>query len=101
MIRLIYKKAQGISLNAIIIAAIAMLVLVIVSIIFVGRMGKTRESVDSCEINGGSCLEECLESGGYPSKTSAYKCYYNKGEVIPEGKKVGDVNENLKCCIKI
>lgn len=83
------RKAQGISLNVIIIAAIALLVLVILSIIFIGRMGKTREEVDRCETNGGICADDCAELGDYVREVSTYTCY-TEGEVSDQ-----------KCCIKI
>ena len=95
------RKAQGISINVIIIAAIALMVLVIISIIFIGRMGKTREEIDKCQTNGGTCAEDCAALGEYSRETSSYKCYYGIADEIPEGKKVGDANPDLKCCIKI
>ena len=52
------KKAQGISMNVIIIAAIALLVLVILSVIFIGRMGKFGTETGSCTSQGGSCINE-------------------------------------------
>ncbi len=50
------KKAQGISMNVIIIAAIALLVLVILSVIFIGRMGSFGRAAANCESQGGQCL---------------------------------------------
>lgn len=48
------KRAQGISMNTIIIAAIALLVLVIVSIIFMGRMGWFAKNSNDCmKLTGG------------------------------------------------
>jgi hypothetical protein len=49
------KRAQSISMNVIIIAAIALLVLVILSVIFMGRMGIWGKSVDDCVNKGGQC----------------------------------------------
>ena len=95
------KKAQGISINVIIIAAIALLVLVIISIIFIGRMGKTREEMDKCQTNGGTCAEDCVDLGEYVRETTSYKCYYSAGDDIPSNKKAGDVNPDMRCCIKI
>ena len=51
------KKAQGISMNVIIIAAIALLVLVILSVIFIGRMGSFGEETGSCESQAGTCYD--------------------------------------------
>ena len=50
------KKAQGISMNVIIIAAIALLVLVILSVIFIGRMGSFGRITGDCTTQGGRCL---------------------------------------------
>ena len=77
------KKAQGISLNVIIIAAIALLVLVILSVIFMGRMGTFGTQTNDCENKGGSCLETC--EGDYPTPYTAWTC--------PE--------EGQTCCIAI
>ena len=51
------KKAQGISMNVIIIAAIALLVLVILSVIFIGRMGSFGEQTGACDQQGGTCYD--------------------------------------------
>ena len=54
------KKAQGISMNVIIIAAIALIVLVILSMIFIGRMGSFSEASEDCRKLGGTCnAEQC------------------------------------------
>ena len=50
------KKAQGISMNVIIIAAIALIVLVILSVIFIGRMGSFGKESANCESLGGQCM---------------------------------------------
>ena len=93
------RKAQGMPLNIIIIAAICLIVLVILTVIFIGRMGKTREEIDRCQTNGGTCEPAC--TGEYSRETSSYKCYYSLGEDIPSDKKAGDSNPDLKCCIKV
>ena len=53
------KKAQGISINVIIIAAIALAVLVILFAIFTGRLGKFSKGLESCENLGGDCRSDC------------------------------------------
>lgn len=53
------KKAQGISINTIIIAAIALIVLVVLVMIFTGRMGAWVGGVDSCINKGGECQTIC------------------------------------------
>ncbi len=59
------KKAQGMSMNVIIIAAIALLVLVILSVVFIGRMTTFTDETGGCAGKGGTCY-----SGGCPSGTS-------------------------------
>ncbi len=50
------KKAQGMSMNVIIIAALALIVLVVLVVVFMNRMGGfTTESI-RCENNGGRCI---------------------------------------------
>ncbi len=84
------KKAQGISMNVIIIAAIALLVLVVLSIIFLGRMGSWSQNVADCETKGGVCAPQgtsCGEAGtsveGYPVPYPGWKC-----------------GEGESCCVK-
>jgi hypothetical protein len=89
-VRLMDKKGQGISLNVIIIAAIALLVLVILSVIFMGRMGVFGEKSKDCQTQGGKCAavnSNCGEgdTADYPTPYSAWDCP-NTGET---------------CCIKI
>jgi len=76
------KKAQGISMNVIIIAAIALLVLVILSIIFVGRMGRFGEETAACAQQGGTCYD---------------------GTVCPQGttKYTARCEENQVCCLPV
>ena len=60
------SKAQGLSLNTIIIAALVLIVLVVLVIIFSGRMGRfgktlteAEETEDICIYKGGVCKEDC------------------------------------------
>ena len=79
------KKAQGISINVIIIAAIALLVLVVLSIIFLGRLGVFSKQVNECENKGGKCFvlggSDCatVSNGEYPTAFTAWSCP-NEGE---------------------
>jgi len=62
------RKGQGISINVIIIAAIALLVLVVLSVIFIGRSGIFSRASADCIQNGGQCVVgEC--PGGMISYT--------------------------------
>ena len=54
-----YKKAQGLSLNTIIIAIIVLVVLVVLVMIFTGYFGRVfTPSVSSCSTQGGTCVKE-------------------------------------------
>jgi hypothetical protein len=67
------KKGQSISINAIIIAALALLVLVLIALIFTGKIGFFRVQSGQCENNGGTCKAAC-DSGAGETQTSLYKC---------------------------
>lgn len=56
------KKAQGLSLNTIIIAALVIMVLVILALVFTGQMGDFGKTSKSCVSKGGECRAECLET---------------------------------------
>lgn len=53
------KKAQGLSLNTIIIAALVIMVLVILALVFTGQMGSFGEETGSCSGKGGKCRGDC------------------------------------------
>ena len=53
------KKAQGMSLNVIIIAVIALLVLVVLIFIFMGKTKIFTRETASCTSRGGECLQSC------------------------------------------
>ncbi len=73
------KKAQGMSLNTVIIAIIVLVVLVVLVMIFTGYFGKIfTPGVKSCQSMGGECKSACT----LETKTAA-------GNVIP-GDKVLD-----------
>ena len=70
------KKAQGLSLTTIVIAALAILVLVVLAVIFTGRIGKFTQEAESCQAKGGQCVSDtsdCLETEGNVIR-SQYKC---------------------------
>lgn len=53
------RKAQGMSLNVIIIAVIGIAILVILLFMVVGRTRIFGGAMSSCESKGGECLPEC------------------------------------------
>ncbi len=67
------KKAQGMSLNTVIIAIIVLVVLVVLVMIFTGYFGKIfTPSVSSCGTQGGECVanaDTCKTSFGEAGKT--------------------------------
>jgi hypothetical protein len=50
------KKAQSISINTIVVAAIALVVMVLLILIVTQNLGGFRRSTASCESSGGSCI---------------------------------------------
>lgn len=71
------KKAQGISLNVIIIAILALLVLVVLAMIFTGRIGIFTKETKSCATLGNNavCVGDAGECGGQDQKVmGGYTC---------------------------
>ena len=50
------KKAQGISINVVIIAVIALIVLVVLAVIFTGRLSMFSKGISSCTDKNGVCM---------------------------------------------
>ncbi len=76
------KKAQGISINTIIIALIALTVLVVLIAIFSGAIGGWISGVNTCE-GKGTCASSCdtgvvgpgyVQNPTFKCKTSTEKC---------------------------
>ena len=53
------KKAQGLSMNVIIIAALAIIVLIILVVVMAGRFNLFGSTARSCEAQAGTCKEAC------------------------------------------
>lgn len=83
------RKAQGMSLNVVIIAALALLVLVVLSIILVGRVGSTRKASEACTNQGGKCVEAFECAGSTARIVGEYDCPSDEGEPA------------LVCCISV
>ncbi|MEM4336437.1 MAG: hypothetical protein QXG86_00335 [Candidatus Woesearchaeota archaeon] len=74
------KKAQGMSLNVVIIAALGLLVLVVLSIIFTGRTGIFVRESDKCTTkygNAGRCVAVETDCNGAYDKISWGACDLN------------------------
>ena len=83
------KKAQGLSLNTIIIAALVLIVLVVLVIIFSGRMGKFRTDIEGAEEKAGYCIVKggtCAITGPCERGTSFHRGPWN------------DCKEGEGCC---
>ncbi len=80
------KKAQGISLNVIIIAAVALIVLVILVAIFTGRMGIFTKDIGTAT-EGAKCSGKVMTPG---------ECDAAKGEQLLGN--FNDVDAGLVCC---
>lgn len=66
-----YRKGQGISIDVVIIAAIALLILVILSVLVI-RTGGGISRGTSCEALGGVCTSGGLYTGGRCDTGSGY-----------------------------
>lgn len=81
------KKAQGLSINVIIIVAIALIVLVVLVAVFTGNLGSFSKTIGSTT---GDATKTCSEQGGTFKVQSA--C--TGKTIIPSDSKSGEV-----CCV--
>ena len=86
------KKAQGLSMNVIIIAAIALLVLIILAVLIL-RAGRGVTEGTGCKGVGGKCYSSCLDlmedEGGTWIKN------------LPNSGKAGGCREDESCCVPL
>jgi len=90
------KKGQGISINTIIIAAIALAVLVVLFAIFTGRLGMFSRGVSETT----SCQRACETLNmkiGTMSKTEITTCKNTEGRTYLAGT-YGDITSDSICC---
>ena len=52
------KRAQGLSLNVIVVAVISLVVLIVLIVIFTGKIGVFGENIKECSSKGGKCIEK-------------------------------------------
>ena len=81
------RKAQGISINVIIVAAIALLVLVVLSVIFLGKIGNV--AGDDCSKYDNTICQAPPCDSGY-ARSLSLKCYVG-----------GQPDDSSVCCQKI
>jgi hypothetical protein len=55
------KKGQSLPMNAIVIAAIVLVVMVVLILIYTGSMGNFVRDIQKCEHKGGECVATCTE----------------------------------------
>lgn len=82
------RKGQGLSMNVIIIAALALLVLVILSMIFMSRTSNFVTESKSCTQNGGTCvdIDESCPAGMTEKNVGNIACLDNQGNQLDEKK---------------
>ena len=94
------KKSQSISINTIIIAAIALAVLVVLFVIFTGRMGIFTQGIKG---TAPTCLKACT-TAGYTDGNSVLagtnkECAPDKFRISGEFQDV-DPTQNICCCTR-
>jgi hypothetical protein len=74
-------KAEAMSLNMIIMAAIGLVVMIVLIMIFTGSIGKWKKSTESCEIKKGVCVSDeqdadsqYIKCNGYYASVLPYTC---------------------------
>lgn len=92
------KKAQGLSMNVIIVAVLALLVLVILSVVFTSKMRSTRENIDSCESSGGYCIFDDVDT--YTDEALKGTPGYCDTKGYDRIKTQFGCQDNYVCCIK-
>ena len=80
------KKAQGMPINVIIIAVLALIVLVIMGVLFAKRTSIFAGALDSCSAKQGHCQPSCGEGSS---------------KIIANCPEKGDDSKNTVCCITI
>jgi len=73
------KRGQGLPMNTIVIAAIVLVVMVVLILIFTGRMGGFTQDIQQCTAKGGECVgtTECTQGNvieGKCDKTDEICC---------------------------
>jgi len=60
------KEGESLSLNTIVVAAIALIVFLVVTIIFLNRTGHTNKEINECLSKGGECIPKryCTQEKG-------------------------------------
>jgi len=91
------KKAQSISINTIIIAAIALAVLVVLFMVFTGRMGNWIKGTDEATNCPQGCKAGGFKDGSPIDETSIGSCSGSSGTILP-GYRIIENGVPKKCC---
>ena len=91
------KKSQSISINTIIVAAIALAVLVVLFIVFTGRFKIFSEGVSGASLTCDSGCKSVGYSGGGPESASGTQDCYS-GRIRISGRFEGMSNDQICCC---
>lgn len=90
-----HKKSQGISINTIVIAAIALAVLVVTFYIFTGQSSAAAKNLQSCELKNGKCAEKLNNQ----DKDKKFQC--TSEYPVPIIVSDPTCGESKLCCLKI
>lgn len=93
------KKSQGLSLSTVVIAALALLVLIILSVIFVGRMANVSDKSKNCEQRGGICYN--IEDGATCKQHGDFLVEHGDAECQKDGNNGKLKDESKICCIRV
>ena len=88
------KNAQGLSMTTIVVAALALIVLVVIAIIFTGRMGNFASGIKETSTCARACIAAGYSNGGTSSQTSCAESV--EKELIGFEETKGET-----CCCKI
>lgn len=99
-----FKKGQGLSMNVIIVAALAIIVLLIVGMIFSGKMKSFGGTMQSCTAQDGYCSTttaspQCSAEYGYKDCKAA--CNNPTNSIILRGSDCEDGGAQSICCKEI
>ena len=93
---MIKKRAQGLSMNTIIIAALVVIVMIVLILIFTNSGGSFNRNLRECSTYGGQCV---LESECGDTKMRA-KCDTTQ-VTSPDGRIWNFASDDVVCCVEI
>lgn len=91
------RKGQGLSLNVIIVAAIVLVVLIVLWLVFTGRIGLFGQGLEATEKN---CKSLCTGLGVYEMDHFGAECTGDQLEARKFEKKEGEITRYQYCCCK-